>query len=238
MITHNKIRAARALLGWGQAELARRSGLSTSAIANIELKKQKPSTDTVKSIRDAFKTGGVEIEEDGVKYIDDVVTIIEKSPSFNIVLEDAKAVLKKGDQLCLLGRDARSTPKDILVSIDELINKGVVVRNIMSSEHIFIHGDPKDYRCLPKDYFTFSDVIAIYSNTVATVIRNSENSKDKDYRIMIIRNKQNADDYKRIFKFMWDHSKQIKKYKDVRDYETPMIDHYTKEQMRKLAREK
>ncbi|HME99250.1 MAG TPA: helix-turn-helix domain-containing protein [Terriglobia bacterium] len=68
MVTVRQIKAARALLGWSQAELARRSGVSEPTIARLE------SADgtlggrgaTGDKIRTAIEAGGVQfIQEDG-----------------------------------------------------------------------------------------------------------------------------------------------------------------------------
>ena len=58
-----QIRAARALLGWTQADLAAKANISTNAINSIERGKADPKLSTVNAIRKALETGGVEFTD-------------------------------------------------------------------------------------------------------------------------------------------------------------------------------
>lgn len=59
MITPAQIRAARALLGWKQSDLAGKSGISEIAIKNIERGATDPRSSTLNAIQTAFDAGGV-----------------------------------------------------------------------------------------------------------------------------------------------------------------------------------
>ena len=59
VITPAQIRAARALLGWKQTDLATASGVSAIAIKNIERGATDPRMSTVNSIQQAFDRAGV-----------------------------------------------------------------------------------------------------------------------------------------------------------------------------------
>lgn len=52
-------RAARALLGWKQADLAKASGLSVPTIENFESGKSTPHDRNIVSITEAFERGGI-----------------------------------------------------------------------------------------------------------------------------------------------------------------------------------
>lgn len=68
MPTIEQIRAARALIGWSQGELADQSGLSQTGIARIENGTNHPNSSTIKKITKAFDDFDVEfIDETGVK---------------------------------------------------------------------------------------------------------------------------------------------------------------------------
>ena len=60
MTTPAQIRAARALLGWTQAELAAKAGISTNALNNIERGAADPRLSTVNAIRKALEDAGIE----------------------------------------------------------------------------------------------------------------------------------------------------------------------------------
>jgi predicted transcriptional regulator len=63
MITPAQIRAARALLGWKQVDLAKAAGLSALAVKGAEGGRTDPRTSTLNAIERA-------IEEAGVKFLD------------------------------------------------------------------------------------------------------------------------------------------------------------------------
>ncbi len=59
VITPAQIRAARALLGWRQADLARDAGISAIAVKNIERGATDPRTSTMNKIQQTFDRAGV-----------------------------------------------------------------------------------------------------------------------------------------------------------------------------------
>jgi len=67
MITPPTCRAARGLLDWSQAELAKRSNLGTSTIKDYEGLRRVPTTNNVAAIQRAFEAAGVEFIERGVR---------------------------------------------------------------------------------------------------------------------------------------------------------------------------
>ena len=65
MITAGQIRAARALIGWKQTDLAKSSGVSEISIKNIERGVTDPRYKTLEAIQKAFEKGGVVFLEPG-----------------------------------------------------------------------------------------------------------------------------------------------------------------------------
>jgi transcriptional regulator with XRE-family HTH domain len=65
MITAGQIRAARALIGWKQIDLAKRSGISEISIKNIERGVTDPRYRTLEAIQTAFERSGVVFLEPG-----------------------------------------------------------------------------------------------------------------------------------------------------------------------------
>lgn len=59
MITPGQIRAARAMLGWKQTDLAEASGISEISIKNIERGTTDPRSTTLAAIQAAFLKAGV-----------------------------------------------------------------------------------------------------------------------------------------------------------------------------------
>lgn len=66
MLTPEQIRGARAMLGITQAELAKRAGLSTTGLNNIEKGSADPKASTLRAIQAALEEAGVQfIAENG-----------------------------------------------------------------------------------------------------------------------------------------------------------------------------
>jgi len=66
MITAAQIRAARALIGWKQTDLAVASGLSEMSIKNIERDATDPRASTLLKIQEALEAAGVVFLDPGV----------------------------------------------------------------------------------------------------------------------------------------------------------------------------
>jgi DNA-binding XRE family transcriptional regulator len=64
IITHLQIRAARAMIGITQAELAREAGLSTTGLNNIEAGRADAKGSTLRAIQAALEAHGVEFTND------------------------------------------------------------------------------------------------------------------------------------------------------------------------------
>ena len=65
MITPAQIRAARALLGWKQTDLAERAGVSEISIKNIERGATDPRGSTLAKLQSAFEAAGVQFLDPG-----------------------------------------------------------------------------------------------------------------------------------------------------------------------------
>ncbi len=64
MITVPQIKAARALLGWTQRDLAKISGVSLAAVAQIESGAGNPRAETMRTLQRAFEKYDVEFSDD------------------------------------------------------------------------------------------------------------------------------------------------------------------------------
>lgn len=76
MISIRQMRAARALLGWKQSDLAKISGLSLTALNNIERSAVSPRFATMDLICESFEKNGIQFtEDDGVKMRSDLFDV-------------------------------------------------------------------------------------------------------------------------------------------------------------------
>ena len=60
MITGSQIRAARALLGWSQQDLADKAVLSETAILKLETQRADSRTSTLMKVRQSLEAAGIE----------------------------------------------------------------------------------------------------------------------------------------------------------------------------------
>ncbi len=67
MITASQIRAARALIGWKQTDLANASGVSEMSIKNIERGATDPRASTLLSLQTALEGAGVVFLDPGIQ---------------------------------------------------------------------------------------------------------------------------------------------------------------------------
>ena len=65
MIQADQIKAARALLGWGQADLAKAAGVSVVSVKRIEAGSHAANSATLEAIEAALDKAGVAILESG-----------------------------------------------------------------------------------------------------------------------------------------------------------------------------
>jgi predicted transcriptional regulator len=67
MMTVRQIKAARALLGWRQVDLAAMSGVAEISVKNLEREYTDPRTSTMAKIEAALEKAGVEFMPGGVR---------------------------------------------------------------------------------------------------------------------------------------------------------------------------
>lgn len=202
MITVEQIRAARALIGWGQADLAERTGLSTPAIGNVEIKKHKPTLETQAKIIRAFDQAGVEFIDDGVRKKTKKIEIIRGEDFYVQLLDDVFHTLKdkKGSDVCISAADEKLSSGLVNHSFERLKKANIRVMKMIEDGNHYILGDLNDYRFIPKPFFK-NKVSVIYGDKVAYVVGNDEQA-------FIIKDENVAATQRNIFQLLWRHLKK------------------------------
>ena len=67
MLTSGQVKAARALLGWRQSDLAAMSGVAEISVKNMEREATDPRGSTLRKIETALEKAGCEFMVGGVK---------------------------------------------------------------------------------------------------------------------------------------------------------------------------
>lgn len=208
MPTIEQIRAARALIGWSQGELADQAGLSQTGIARIENGANQPNSTTIDKIISAFEKKGIIFILGGVQKVQDTLIIFEGKDSLRKLQDDVYHTLQKNKgEVLLLGIDEISPDEKedydyTLMHIDRLKNAGIKERILVKEgKNTFIA--PKSwYRAIPNKYFSPYTVF-IYDTKIALTLRHPHN------KVLLLDNNFFADSIKCFFNMLWDQGKII-----------------------------
>jgi transcriptional regulator with XRE-family HTH domain len=198
LATIEQIRAARALLGWSQKDLADRAGLSQTGIARLENGSHKPTTQTLDKILDAFNDSGIEFIQDGLIRRDDSIRTITGDNCYLRLLEDVEKTFSACDgkkELLIWCADDRESPPAVNDAYRALRRAGVKMRQLVAEGNDWLMGPLEEYRALPKNFFV--NVVKLsYGDKFATI--NSAGT-----RIIIHKDSEAAESHRDIFELLW-----------------------------------
>ncbi len=203
MITVEQIKAARALLGWNQGDLAAAASLSKPALANIERKLSNPRTETLDAIQKALEEAGIEFTDGpGVRLTGDIikVQIFKGNDSIQRLWNDVLSTLRSGEERLISSVDEKKflsfTGPRFERTMDRYRKMGIKGR-ILCLEGEYEFPDPtSEYRWVPK--LVFQEVpYYIYASKYAIVIWEPE------LKVVLIENKAVADSYRAQFERHW-----------------------------------
>lgn len=212
MITASQIRAARALIDWGQAQLAAATGLTDVTIRNAEKNNTQTREENLRLIKEALEKEGVEFLDGGVRPRNDRYHIIRGKDCYVHLMDDVFHTLKgTGGEVLIWFADNKKSSQAVIDSQLRLRHNGIKMRFIIEEENDFLLYPINEYRSVPKDYF-HSCLIAIYADKIATSLPNPA-------EIPVIRDADLADALRSAFNFCWIHSKKIEKSSAKARYE-------------------
>lgn len=175
MISIRQMRAARALLGWKQSDLALKSGFSLTALNNIERGIVSPRLTTMDLIQEAFERNGIQFsDDDGLKMRSEIfdVQTFEGTEAecvrshFKDVFETTK---RDGGMAFYGGVDeswyVKHYRRECFDFYNGMIKHGIRER-VLICEGITQRYAPKstsEYRALPKELFGMISY-AVYGN--------------------------------------------------------------------------
>lgn len=206
MIDHRQIRAARALLNWSQADLARAANMATSSIKNTESESSSARRETLAKILEAFDTNGVEfLPGTGVRLKSHIVAVHEGKRATAALHDNIYAHVQSAPerQVCIIGLDeGYSVDTDgaqlIIDHIERLKAAGVQERILIGEGDTRFLNAPECYRWLPRAYFTRNSPIYVYGDRIAI------HSGSLKRRTVIIEARPLAQHMRMIFSLLWD----------------------------------
>lgn len=199
MTTIEQIRAARALLGWSQGDLADRAGLSQTGIARIESGSHRPTVATLEKITKALKKAYIEFIPDGVRRVADIVRVSEGDDCYIELLDEAQGMLapQKGEMLFWGADEKRSSPA-VVEKTRALRRAGVTMRFLIRDRDDYFMGAASEYRWLDQNLFIDSDVKIIFANMISYFV-----SWRGGLKIITIKDDHIAAENRRIFDYFW-----------------------------------
>lgn len=195
-ISIEQIKAARALLKWTQSDLAQYAGLKDDQVRNFEFGRTK-SLEVLEAIYNTLTRSGLEFANGGVIPAQIHSCIL---PSYMDVLNDIIRTLPNGGEVlkhCV--DDKRSTP-EIIDKVREMRRMGIRDRMTISEGNDFITGFPEQYRQIPKDYFSTSEVSIVYANKVAFFVEG---------KVLLITSQTLAKIFQDQFEYWWKEGKTL-----------------------------
>lgn len=209
MPTIEQIRAARALIGWSQGDLADHADLSQTGIARIENGTNKPNSQTLAKIKAAFDRADVEfIRDSGVKKRTGELRTLKGAEGFRRLMDEVYEAAKQGDEnICLFNgmpTEFREwlSPDWYAVHAERMRNvrPGCYVKIIVKEgESNLIASDFAEYRWFPSDLFNEKTVYA-YGDKLAFL-----NFKADDLVIRVMDQQEFSESFRVLFNIAWEN---------------------------------
>lgn len=213
MPTIEQIRAARALLGWSQGELAEQSGLSQTGIARIENGSNQPNSTTLDKITTAFDRADIEfIEQSGVKKRDGEIRTLRGRDGFITLMDEVYNVAENdGGEICLfngipakfyewLGKDWYDRHATRMDQVKDNFKLKIIVKE---GEDLFIANEFAEYRLFPQELFNEQTFYA-YGNNLAFL-----HFKEDNLIIRIMDEANFTRSFKVLFDIAWNNVAKI-----------------------------
>ena len=208
MPTLEQIRAARALLGWSQHDLAEKAGLSQTGIARIENGTNQPNSKTIAKIEASFDAADVEfIDTTGVRKRSRDIRTLEGSEGFRKLLDEVYEAAKAGDSnMCLfngvpslffkwLGEDWYEYHRERMSKLNTDYQLKIIVKE---SEELLIGNTFAEYRHFPENLFKEKTFYA-YGDKLAFM-----HFKEDSLKIQIMDQHDFSESFRVLFNIAWE----------------------------------
>ena len=220
MITGRQIRAARGLLDWDAADLAKKADMTRETIYRIESGRTQAQANSLERIAKSLVEAGVEfLPDDGVKRHVGKVDRLEGPEALYRFFDDVYDTVKEGGDLCVSGADERLFAefnineeaalrhRERMSAIKEKIKFRVLLKE---GDTYFRNTSYIEYKWVQKDFF-FEHPIYLYNNKLAFINFNKHNLEI--FRIVM---PAMAKAFRLQFDFIWSHAMTPTKQGDAK----------------------
>ena len=203
-MTPELCKAARALIKWQQADLARAAGVSQATINNLERGAATPRPATLNALKQAFEDHGIEfLGESGLRRVDDITAVTRHSSAEFIrkMNEDIYGALRQGgsellscsvDDALWKSKEAQNANADF----NQWRRRLAIKDRILVPEGRTFFNAPRDrYRFLPA-HVIGNITYNLYADRVAFILWRKRQG-------VILRNALIADMFRRQFNELW-----------------------------------
>jgi transcriptional regulator with XRE-family HTH domain len=210
MITVAQIKAARALLGWRQTDLAKATKLSLPSIKNLERGSGSPKTSTTRTIEDVLISAGIDfIGAYGVQLRDEIFDMyhFDGDDFITQLTNDVFTVVRDAsDELLIVSVNEKlfdkAAPKDMARYRTNLEKIKYKERILIPDGHDFFISPKSSYRWLSSQLIGQVPYF-IYGDRYAVIIW-------KMKRVVVMRNKSVADSIREQFNGLWKIGQPVK----------------------------
>lgn len=204
-ITPGQLRAARGLRGMSQKELAALSGVAVRSIQNFEAEKGNFHQDSFEKILKALEKQGLIITEDGVRFNENPIIVVQGKSHEETYLQLLKDVCEhlqhqQAPELLIMYADDSVSPPSINTLYRQLRNNGVKMRQLVEEGNTHLLGPLDEYRYIHKPLF-INRVTLIYGDRVA-------NETADVLRVVIRVDPVNAAIQRNTFNILWNTLQQ------------------------------
>ncbi|MCP4932772.1 MAG: helix-turn-helix transcriptional regulator [bacterium] len=202
MFTPGQLKAARALRGLSQKELAALSDVAIASIQSFEAGKgKKLHPDSIEKLIQALKKQQITITEDGVRLNENPIIVVEgktHEETYLQLLKDVYEQLQHQEvpELLIMYANDRKSPPSVNNLYRELRKSGVKMRQLVEEGNTYLLGPLEEYRYIPKPRF-INRVTLVYGDRVA-------NETTDVLRDVIRVDPMNADIQRNTFNILWD----------------------------------
>ncbi|MCB9987779.1 MAG: helix-turn-helix transcriptional regulator [Rhodospirillales bacterium] len=224
MPTIAQIRAARALLGWSQTDLADHAGLSQTGIARLENGTNSPNAATMEKINAAFDRADIEFLGDtGLRQRTGEVKTYRGQDGFRDFMDDVYETARdEGGEICLfnarpenwlnlLGQEWCLMHAERMVDIKDRYNFRTIAKQ---SDDALIGQRFIEYRWIPEGMFDERSFYC-YGNKLAFL-----DFRENDIEIWVLDHQKFSEGFKTLFQISWDSvttKAKIDPKKDIRN---------------------
>jgi transcriptional regulator with XRE-family HTH domain len=216
MINAEQIRAARALLDWSTADLAKQTNMTVNGINKIERGHVQAHRETIETLESVFESAGIEfLPRSGLRKKDRMVHVLEGEDANRKLLDDVYNTLRDiGGEVLIVGLDENLVIKDVDKKFLEehlvrLEKNNIGERLLVKTGDTNFIASAEIYRWMPEKYFS-PYPLYIYGSKLALV------SWAPTPRCIIIHDEAFAESTRRLFNYVWDLSEIPKKPKTVK----------------------